>query len=325
MDSLATDQEDSEDEPESSDEDYDSSTESDHITIKCGDVCQSFGPVETIFHAMKLIFIPSVGSYQLTPHCKQHLWERMLVLISTSAQILITRNSIESNTSAESECPIHEATIATKYFNLPAIALVVSVLITRDELAQTHGHELDLKYYTMMALSQEDCLGLLPLHLACGKFEHITSERFTNTVYQQSAQANKNLLSIRWNSKSLQCSIVEYLLCLCPESAQFSTRERRLPLHLLLDGGYDDEQEANSEQKWRDIKSLLEAWPEAIRTPDIHTRMYPFQTAAASTSMMLERGNVADKSKNEVEQLKSIEIAYRLILEDPSLCCNVIK
>ena len=111
--------------------------------------------------------------------------------------------------------------------------------------------------------------------------------------------------------------MISYLLHLCPESAQIPNREGRLPLQLFLDGGYD----ANYDRMDNplicvDFERLLAACPESIRTPDICSHMYPFQTAAASKSELQEE----DGSSSDPERLKSIEMTYRLILEDPSLC-----
>lgn len=316
---------DSDDESESSDYDnVDDSTDSESNTIEEDDLVQDCGPDQLIPHAMKLVLLPQVGPSQLqltlNEHCKYYLWDRMLVLILTSARLL-TLCSLESNISAEIALnPIHAATIATKYFNFPAIALVASVLMMRDELAEAHGHDLDLNCYTKMALSQEDNVGLLPLHLACGKF----AQSVSNTTYQRSIPAGTSPLSIRWNTKGLHCSVIEFLLYLCPDSAQVPTREGQYPLHMLLDVGNYAQYESTNEPLWGDVKRLLAAWPEAIRTPDIHTQMYPFQTAAASISAKTKEEGEKEEIISEANILKSTEITYRLILEDPSLCCKAI-
>ena len=203
---------------------------------------------------------------------------------------------------------ILSSVVLTKYFDFPALALVASIQMTTD---------------TSEALLEEDPCGLLPLHWACGNITHLLSlsEQYPVSTCKE---------TVHWNTQ-LPCSMIRYLLHLCPESARVPTPEGRLPLHLFLDGGYDErcrnynQNESKQTYTWDDVKELLIACPDALRTPDVDSHLYPFQAAAAArTSSPQSDGErcVDQRGTHGVEgtRLKSLEITYRLIMEDPSLC-----
>jgi hypothetical protein len=272
----------------------------------------------------------------LTVHCKYYFWDRMLVLIQAAAKF-ITAAATDSLTcnlpyyvsmiEVSEWKPIHAAVLVTKYFNFPAIALVASAIMVRDNLTQTGTENtLDPRQQMNLALLQEDYLGLLPLHLACGGIEHVSPSSYNDFYKSCSIDTSIPALTIpqlvRWNTKQLKCSMIDYLLYLYPESARVRTKAGRLPLHLYVDGGYN-----GSQSMWEDAEKLLAACPEAIRTPDVFSRMYPFQTAAASSSQSkTEQNEEGDNGQiSWQKQLQSIEMTFRLILEDPSLCFKQLE
>ena len=285
-------------------------------------------PNDLITQALKAMLAPSMTQPSLSQHCRYYLWDRMWILIQTGASYIIT-----AATSGDESCNLKSAPedlisasiYVTKLAKFPAIALVASVLLSRDNLVDADvesNSNMTSSDYTRMALLQENSLGFLPLHMACGNASQILPSSdiisLKNYLCNANISQSKTLTgTVFWNTEKLPCSMISYLLHLCPESAQIPNREGRLPLQLFLDGGYD----ANYDRMDNplicvDFERLLAACPESIRTPDICSHMYPFQTAAASKSELQEE----DGSSSDPERLKSIEMTYRLILEDPSLC-----
>jgi hypothetical protein len=249
-----------------------------------------------------------------------HLWDRWRVLIQAGV------NSIASDAKGTTAFRLSPETwkmethqkksmlssvILTKYFDFPALTLVASILMTTD---------------TSEPLLEKDSCGLLPLHLACGKIAHLLSLSEKYPVSTCKA-------TVHWNTTQLPCSMIRYLLHLCPESARVPTREGRLPLHLFLDGGYDErcrKDDQNSSKQayiWDDVKELLKVCPDALRTPDVNSHLYPFQAAAAATaetsSLLSDEERCSDQQgtrRVKGTRLTSLEVTSRLILEDPSLC-----
>ena len=66
---------------------------------------------------------------------------------------------------------------------------------------------------------------------------------------------------------------------------------------------------------WDDVKLLLNEYPEALVEPDVVRGLYPFQLAAVSSAN-------AQDNKSDLTQL---ETTYLLIMEDPSLLCQLIE
>lgn len=288
-------------------------------------------PEDLVLRAIKSLFeTESTNNLSLTTHCKHYLWDRMWILIQTGAKYLFEAYNVTPGNMHESH-PIHAAVLVTKYFDFPAIALVASVIMTRDADAElnnsNHGD------ITTKALLREDSAGLLPLHLACGSIPDgpLLSRSQVYDIRSVSLRMALHLVwpeTVRWNENRLQqCSMIDYLLHLCPESARNSTPKGRLPLQLYL-GSYQELHDTTYEcsRIWENAKKLLVACPDAIRTPDISSHMYPFQTAAALSVNPKngESGTDGDISLSEPDRLTSLELTYRLILEDPSLCRKIV-
>lgn len=69
---------------------------------------------------------------------------------------------------------------------------------------------------------------------------------------------------------------------------------------------------------WDDVKLLLNEYPEALVEPDAVKGLYPFQLAAAVSSS-------ASSQDNNQSDLVQLETTYLLIMEDPSLLCQLIE
>jgi len=69
---------------------------------------------------------------------------------------------------------------------------------------------------------------------------------------------------------------------------------------------------------WDDVKLLLYEYPEALVEPDAVSGLYPFQLAAAVSSS-------ASSQDNNQSDLVQLETTYLLIMEDPSLLCQLIE
>eukprot|EP00804_Cyclotella_cryptica_P009982 CCRYP_015412-RA/>CCRYP_015412-RA protein AED:0.27 eAED:0.34 QI:0/0.33/0/1/0.33/0/4/0/707 len=225
--------------------------------------------------------------------------------------------------------PIPASIIVTKYSDFPALVLVASILMTTANVVASNTEvPCEKAQLISKALLQEDSFGLLPLHWACGDIAYLLSSSSSDTKVYDFPNSEQHLVStcretVRWNTPQLPCSMIRYLLHLCPESARVPTRNGRLPLHLFLDGGY--RKSLDKTCSWGDVTELLKACPDALRTPDVCSHMYPFQVAAAvETSIFHVEGErcVARTEVHDEEgaRLKSLEITYLLIMEDPSLC-----
>jgi hypothetical protein len=256
---------------------------------------QYLNPEDIVTQALHSFVVPIAQSS--SEHCKCNFVDRMRVLIQAGGKCIgLSAQSfdiIEQNR-------IHVSVIVTKCFNFPAVALVSSLLSLIDELDESDSqNDFDTKHYAKMALLQQDS-GFLPLHWACGGIKGILSSEATISDTDHNSMTTSNLAGTsRWGVQ-VGCSMISYLLNLCPESARVPDRAGRLPLHLFLDDAYYNSRE--------DLVTLLKAYPEALRTPDVQSHMYPFQTAAAATN---ELNN---------NTLKSLDVIYCLIREDPSLC-----
>ena len=68
---------------------------------------------------------------------------------------------------------------------------------------------------------------------------------------------------------------------------------------------------------WDNVKLLLNEYPEALVEPDVVSGLYPFQLAAVSSSASSQDNNQSD--------LAQLETTYLLIMEDPSLLCQLIE
>ena len=227
---------------------------------------------------------------------------------------------------------LHAAVIATKYSNFPALALAACIRWRRIDNDDDNGGD---------NLLEEDSYGYSPLHWACGDIYlllasgSISSEasldrRTCHTSYTTMSHNPSTVQCgalVRFNTAYIPCSIIEFLLECEPDAARTPTRDGRLPLHLLVaDVNLSDDvrtpfNETNNgggenyisdRQPWDDIKLLLKEYPEALGTPDGKSNLYPFQVAAAS-------------STGQSHGLASLENAYRLIMEDPSLLCQLLE
>ena len=226
--------------------------------------------------------------------------------------------------------PIHAAVIATKYSNFPALALAACIWWRKIDNDDEDGGD---------NLLEDDSYGYLPLHWACGDISllltagHISSEVSSSrrrwytscTTGSYNPSTSQCGALARFNTGDIPCSIIEFLLECEPAAVRTSTRDGRLPLHLLVadsnlsatvrtpsnevnNGGGD----FSNRQPWDDIKFLLKEYPEALGTPDKKSNLYPFQVAAAS-------------STGQSDGLASLENTYRLIMEDPSLLCQLLE
>jgi hypothetical protein len=332
------------DEEESSDDTSDSDDSKDDHEDDAADVSPSDpNPEEMIMTAMKCMFVqPLVENdsertsvhLSLTPHCKYYLWDRMWVLIRAGAQFIMEVTGCNQADCSELS-QIHAAIMVTKYFDFPAIALVASVLMQRDILTEDPQHNNTiLSQLLIETMLQESTQGLLPLHVACNNIlDRVpwkkTNRRENSYLFHYIAMTSCWPETVRWHTGRFQCSMIAYLLHLCPESASVPSKDGQLPLHLYLNGGFEVyDTKYQRHLIWKDVKKLLEACPAAIRTPDTSSHLYPFQTAAAaadsSTSSHADENGIddGDKSSSESDQLTLLELTYLLILEDPSLCCK---
>jgi ankyrin repeat protein len=237
----------------------------------------------------------------------------------------------KNNVPNSSLLPIHDAVIATKYSNFPAIALAACI---RWRMNDVHNE------YREDNLLEEDSYGYLPLHWACGDISRLMAASgvvssdaslrhnwsccmpYTTSGYNPSTKQCGALA--RFNTMDIPCSSIEYLLECDPTAASAPTRCGSLPLHLLVadanlsadvhipfyktNGGSDA---FCRRQPWDDIKLLLKQYPEALGTPGAKSRLYPFQVAAES-------------STSQSHGLVSLENTYRLIMEDPSILCQLL-
>jgi len=142
---------------------------------------------------------------------------------------------------------------------------------------------------------------------------------------------------VRWNTKNLP-TMIEYLLHCEPSAARIPTRQGRLPLHLLVEDGnsfnlvhtmlQSNEQDSGDDeffrQPWDDIVAILKEFPDALGTPDTISHLYPFQLAAASLNPSAL--NPTQTCSTEPQSgLLPLENTYRLIMEDPSLLCQILE
>ena len=305
------------DEMSESSEDIDNEMDCDS-NARIDEECLDCNPDDLISHVLRIVFdrLSANSLLSLSFYDKFHLWDRMWVLVQTGVRYLTESNCrfhrilAEQFHSVESEFyPIHAAVIVTKYLDYPAIALVGCMFIARQRLIETNP-ENERSFDTQKHLLRKDSVGLIPLHWACGSIDNLMASN-TESFDCHTASTSTYDKRVCWNSKILRCSMIEFLLRLCPESARVPTREGRLPLHLYLDGGYNRQQDLR--YTWADVGWLLGGCPEAIRIPDPCSQLYPFQIVAAASP------DTSDPETVEV-LLKSIELTYRLIMEDPSLC-----
>jgi hypothetical protein len=276
----------------------------------------------------------------LSATCEEHdLRAAMWVLIHAAATAV--RNSAlhieerihdEGNELMPKGSLLPAAVIATKYSNFPALALAACIIWRRiDNDDDDVGDN----------LLEEDSYGYLPLHWACGdiylllasgpisseaSLDRRTCHTSCTTMSHNPSNVQCGALA-RFNTAYIPCSIIEFLLECKPDTARTPTRDGRLPLHLLVaDGNLSDDVRTPSNevingggdyyisdrQPWDDIKLLLKEYPEALGTPDGKSNLYPFQVAATS-------------STGQIHGLASLENTYRLIMEDPSLLCQLLE
>ncbi|KAL3786199.1 hypothetical protein HJC23_001275 [Cyclotella cryptica] len=296
-------------------------------------------PEELVSRALRSIMLSNTidgmesTQLSLSPHFQNHLWDRMWVLIQAGANAIasasIGTTAFHLSPGGPPWNPIPASIIVTKYSDFPALVLVASILMTTANVVASNTEvPCEKAQLISKALLQEDSFGLLPLHWACGDIAYLLSSSSSDTKVYDFPNSEQHLVStcretVRWNTPQLPCSMIRYLLHLCPESARVPTRNGRLPLHLFLDGGY--RKSLDKTCSWGDVTELLKACPDALRTPDVCSHMYPFQVAAAvETSIFHVEGErcVARTEVHDEEgaRLKSLEITYLLIMEDPSLC-----
>jgi len=282
------------------------------------------------------------------PNWRTVLWERMLVFIKAAA------NSLYPSSSLDHIDPVHAAVLATKYGNFPPIALVASLLADQQPIPSRDSHRIHEKkcFRRMRELCSVISHDYLPLHVACCNKFFIMNELGRNNrhilegaqklAYRRCPTASSSVGLDRWDDSDFPFSLVCFLLYLWPSAARTPTKNGRLPLHLALEYNLADDVIIlpvygnilfGSKIERSDIMALLKACPEALHTPDVTTHLYPFQTAAASTSAMAynlssedaqpNTGNDEISSVGEFERaarLISLENTFRLIMEDPSLC-----
>lgn len=239
------------------------------------------------------------GLFTLRRNWQNELWSPIHVLIEAAVVAIFSRNGSEQANIRGQFLPIHAAVVACKYANFPALALHATML--RSDGVNTENTK---------PLLQEDLFGYLPLHWACGDISSLLS---LDTSYDDYVSNNKRVTSkhkqlARFNTYTLPHSMIEYLMYVEPAAARRRTRDGRLPLHLLVEDG---------SSSWDDITLLLKEYPESLVEQDAVSKLYPFQVAAASLSKPSSRNNTND--------LIQLENTYRLIMEDPSLLCQLIE
>ena len=215
---------------------------------------------------------------------------------------LFSRNGSEQANIRGQLLPIHAAVVTCKYANYPALALHATILRSDGDI--------NFNTENTKPLLQEDLFGYLPLHWACGGISSLLS---FDTSYDDYVSNNKRVTSkhnqlARFNTFTLPHSMIEYLMFVEPAAARRRTRDGRLPLHLLVEDG---------SSSWDDITLLLKEYPESLVEQDAVSKLYPFQVAAASLSK--------PSSRNNTNGLIQLENTFRLIMEDPSLLCQLIE
>ena len=267
---------------------------------------------------------------------RSKLWDPIWVLINSA--VIAIRNSAHGCTQTSKEIqiclyqspdkyfPIHQAVIATKYADYPALVLVASkFLLTKyqnddsinapekdmaDGVADCVGQRKD-------PLLEEDSQGYLPLHWACSNV--LSSKEQVNSGLRDTAASQP-----RWNTEEMPCSMIGYLLHCEHTAARVPTREGRLPLHLLAEDCGSSNVTESCEQQWDDIKLLLKEYPEALSLPDGSSSLYPFQLAASASSKPAFQDQT-QVSTDPQSELNSLDITYQLIMEDIGLLCQIIE
>jgi len=273
--------------------------------------------------------------------CESGMWQPMWVLIQAALSARTYSGNTVQHGSDEtqerdnmyaqlqpSELPIHAAVIATKYANFPALALIASMFRNDTHDRETYGRD------NNQPLLEKDWYGNLPLHWACAFNGDVAHNDGTHGG-PMNPMTNQCKAIVRWNTKFLPFTMIEYLLDREPTAARIPTRRGRLPLHLLVERGnaalnthlleYDTTKDGDGDacirQPWDDIKLLLKECPEALVKPDPTCHLYPFQIAAASSNTSYASMSCTGPQA----ELLSLEITFRLIMEDPSLLCQIIE
>mmetsp|Transcript_26361 Transcript_26361/g.55055 ORF Transcript_26361/g.55055 Transcript_26361/m.55055 type:complete len:678 (-) Transcript_26361:57-2090(-) len=300
------------------------------------------------------------------------LWDPLWVLVQAAATAI--RNSAydcQQTTNREETqmqngntewLPIHAAVIATEYANFPALTVAASILRNGDrDIVGVDGPGRNCFSPKLASLLQEDSYGYLPLHWACGGSitsflpSHATrnvergeqrnvcnSNTSTELNEANHSPLNPSTLKckalVRWNTKDLPCSMIEYLLHCEPSAARIPTREGRLPLHVLVENGDSfnrvhmlrRNEKGNGDnafigQPWDDVVAMLREYPDALGIPDETSHLYPFQVAAAPADRPTLNLAAQACIVEPHSELLSLENTYRLIMEDPSLLCQIIE
>lgn len=275
----------------------------------------------------------------VTPNWERELWDPMWVLVQAAATSILMHSGQQTDNEMQMQNdnslyqtlkpslpPIHTAVIATKYFNFPALVVHASILMS--------GNDKDSKNKVCRPLLEEDLNGYLPLHWACGDMYSVLRSNCSSNESSgdiASPRTGQCGMLSRFNTSGLACTMIEYLLHCEPDSAHMPTREGRLPLHLLAEDGNssviaskDSEFNKFRRQPWDDIKLLLKQYPEALETADAVNYLYPFQSAA-TPSPSSPSHNPCPTCSDQQSDLLSLEHTYRLIMEDPSLLCQILE
>ena len=242
------------------------------------------------------------GLFKLRRNWKNELWSPIYVLVEAAVAAIFSRNGSEQSNTRGQLLPIHAAVVACKYAHFPALALHTTVL-------RSDG---DINFNTEITkpLLKEDLFGYLPLRWACGDIPSLLSFDTSNDdhVDKNKLVTSKHKQLARFNTYTLPHSMIEYLMYVEPAAARRRTRDGRLPLHLLVEDG---------SSSWDDITLLLKEYPESLVEQDAVSKLYPFLVAAASSSK--------SSSRNNANGLIQLENTFRLIMEDPSLLCQLIE
>lgn len=241
------------------------------------------------------------------------LGESISLLIQAAATLIV--NNVDQTT-ADTQSgdnnrlpPIHAAVLVTSsYANYPAVCLPIIMSL------QCNGGEGINDESMKQLLKEEDIWGNVPLHWACENLSLLVDpsmEACTRNIATELNRGNSGPLVpntteckdlARWKTNGLP-SLVEYLLHIEPSASLMPTRQGSLPLHLLVG------------RPWDDIALLLKEYPDALGKQDLKTMLYPFQVAAISHKTLTDPAS----------GLLSLDNTYRLIMEDPTLLCQIIE
>mmetsp|Transcript_45258 Transcript_45258/g.94934 ORF Transcript_45258/g.94934 Transcript_45258/m.94934 type:complete len:595 (-) Transcript_45258:246-2030(-) len=116
----------------------------------------------------------------------------------------------------------------------------------------------------------------LPIHIAAAApvyaVHDLRGEGFTIDDAMFDDPAQRAARSKEKESKYKEPSVIDILLSESPESARERDEHGQLPLHVAVMRG----------KTWDEgVQALVQAYPDALNTPDNHTNLYPFMLAAS--------------------------------------------